>query len=1020
MGILRYCDICTYDAAWKYQPIAALEKGEQEMRDRATSLRSWVIVLAMAMAVTGFAQEVPLEFEESGDGAPGGAVSVTVSTTDGSTIQSVSWEQVAGVDASLSGADTATVTVNFSGEADYKDYLIHVLEEPPIGEDQLPPNVPPPSEEFYGGLQNRWEIVAVNPFAYEHASAVVLDVMVTTSSGTYETEHEVFASLPWQVSSGISNVPVGLTVLLNGKEQASYDWALTLPGGSSATLMDPTGQYPEFTPDVMGQYSVRVTDLETGEPVTLVVYAGTWQGVIVGQDADGRPVSDSSCTNCHNGSIAPDAFTPWAQTGHAEIATDQLNEGGHWGEGCFACHTVGYNTNSANGGFDDAADYQAFLDSGLINSENPGNWTTMLAQYPAAARMMNVQCENCHGPQMSAAHTQGDPRQNISSNVCATCHGEPLRHGRFQQWQLSAHANYELAVEEGQSGTCSKCHTGNGFLAWLPVLDGTVPGDPEDSVEVTWTEDETHPQTCQTCHDPHAIGTTSGSGETNATVRISGDTPLLLAGFVAEDVGRGAICMTCHNTRRGLKNDETWDGGDGGRAPHSGAQTDVLMGQNAYFVEVGDRSFHSLLEDSCVDCHMEATPPPDELSYNMGGTNHTFYARPEICSECHSVVTAPDVQEPTEEALNELHEMINAAYSALIAEQLDTGASLDLDGERTVSSASEITGLDFTETHGRQALGFEFADGMELEEPIQLRSIDVLPAEGDPFAFYDVIDDYLIKSGWNYLLFHSDGSLGVHNPSWTAEVIETTMVAIESGGGIIPGGGDANPVACESDYVYWTEIAARNQGAAGSVWRTDVVARNATGETANVEFILHSDNSGLVTGMGAVDPMAQGIFEDVIGALDFEGKGALEICSDQPLEVFARIYNLGDDGTFGQALDGINYSGMGEGDSARLLGLRQMQGEFRTNINVTNTGMDEAEVEITLYATDGSEVHAYTLMVGSGMSVQDIEPFRTRAGEPNVGWGFAEVEVVSGEGIVTSGSVIDSRTNDATSIPMKW
>ncbi len=38
-------------------------------------------------------------------------------------------------------------------------------------------------------------------------------------------------------------------------------------------------------------------------------------------------------------------------------------------------------------------------------------------------------------------------------------------------------------------------------------------------------------------------------------MRISGDTPMLLAGFKATNVGRAAICMTCHNSRRGLKND---------------------------------------------------------------------------------------------------------------------------------------------------------------------------------------------------------------------------------------------------------------------------------------------------------------------------------------------------------------------------------------------------------------------------------------------------------------------------------
>jgi hypothetical protein len=443
------------------------------------------------------------------------------------------------------------------------------------------------------------------------------------------------------------------------------------------------------------------------------------------------------------------------------------------------------------------------------------------------------------------------------------------------------------------------------------------------------------------------------------------------------------------------------------------------MGQNVYFVEVGQRSFHSLLEDSCVDCHMEATPPPPELSYQLGGTNHTFYARSEICSECHSVVTAEDVQGPTEDAMHELEGMIEAAYLGLLNGLLADGNSIDVDGERTITAASELSGLMFSETHGRQALWPEFSDGQELEEPIQLGGISVVPAEGDAYDLTEVIEDYLFKAGWNFLLFHADGSLGVHNPSFTTEVLEITMDQVASGGGL-PGGGDANPVACTSQYVYWTEIAAANAGSAGSVWRTDVVARNAAGSIANVEFILHTDNAGMITAEGAIDAMSQGIFEDVVGdGLGFDGKGALEICSDQPLEVVARIYNTSDDGTFGQALNGIDYAGLGTGASARLLGLRQVQGEFRTNINVTNTGMNEAEVAITLYATDGSEVHSYSLTVGSGMSVQDLEPFRTRASEPNVGWGFAEVEVVSGGGIITSASVIDSRTNDPTTIPPK-
>ena len=58
--------------------------------------------------------------------------------------------------------------------------------------------------------------------------------------------------------------------------------------------------------------------------------------------------------------------------------------------------------------------------------------------------------------------------------------------------------------------------------------------------------------------------------------------------------------------------------------------------------------------------------------------------------------------------------------------------------------------------------------------------------------------------------------------------------------------------------------------------------------------------------------------------------------------------------------------------------------------------------------------------MASGTTVQDLEPFRTRASSPNLGWGYATVEVVSGDGVHTSASVIDSRTNDATTIPMKY
>ena len=770
-----------YSSGGRNRRVPAVRFGQRWL-GLAVLLAAGLVLLAPA----GQAQAVSVSVAVTGDFVPGGTVTATASVDEGS-IQTISWTQTGGAAASISPADMNPTTMTLGAEGLYKDVLFHVLSEPPIGEDQLPPNVPLPPEPFPGGLQNRFQVVGLNPFALEEAGKVTLKVEVTTTSGPAEAEVEIHTTLPWKPKSDIRNVAIGIPVLLHGKDQASYDWTMTAPGGSTAALMDAAAQNPEFTPDIPGLYQVAVTD-EAGDPVTIDVYAGTWRGVIKGQDADGRPVADTSCTGCHNpsGMPAPDNFTPWAQTGHAEIFTNLLNTNTHYGENCFACHTVGFDPEVDNGGVDDAPDYQDFLASGLIN--NPGdNWTTMLADYPASAQLANIQCENCHGPQRGGAHRQDgssltglNARSNVSSNVCAVCHGEPLRHARFQQWQLSKHADYELAIEEGESGSCSRCHTGNGFLSWMPALADDDPTNDGDNVTVTWEEDAIHPQTCATCHDPHAIGTTSGN-DPNATVRISGDTPLLMAGFTAEDVGRGAICMTCHNSRRGLRNDASFDdtvaAGDETRAPHPPTQADNLEGQSAYLVEVPSPGSHASLKDTCATCHMEATPPPDDLAYNQGGTNHTFFASPDICSDCHAF-GAEVVQGPVEEKLHKLEGLVEEALLRLITELTWKGNSVDLNGAAIISDADDIQEIVFGESRGRQAMTVTLTDGTEVG-PVRMNSVDVLDENGMVIGeLYDFADPRLIKGGWNWLLVEHDGSKGVHNPKFITAVLDTSIVKV--------------------------------------------------------------------------------------------------------------------------------------------------------------------------------------------------------------------------------------------------
>lgn len=749
---------------------------------------------------------VVLSTSYTGDSAVGGSgtASVDIQAAAGVTVTGIQWTQVFGTPVTLGNATTADATVGLGDLAEYKDELILVLSEPPIGEDQLPPNVPLPEGEFPGGLQDRTQVVGISPFALEETGLVRLEVEVTTSAGVFTDELEIHSSLPWSISPGLRNVPIGKPVVVRSREtgSGSYTWSFArTPVGSTATLNDANTRTPYFTPDLTGEYRLLVEDGVGGEEF-LRVYAGTWRGIIVDQDVDGFPVVDSACTVCHNPTDEGDAFVPWTQTGHALAHSDNINASRFYGTRCFSCHTVGYDPGVDNGGQDEAADYQDFLDAGIMGNPSPDNWRSVLDQFPETARLGNIQCENCHGPQDSLGHGFGgppdSPRVSLSADVCGVCHGEPLRHGRFQQWQLSGHANYEVAIDESQSGSCSRCHTANGFLAWLPVLLGDEPGDPLDSVAVTWTEDEAHPQTCVTCHDPHNVGTSSGN-DPDVNIYISGDTPPLIAGFTATDLGKGAICATCHNSRRGLRNDDTFDAlsaSEKARAPHGSAQSDVLMGQNAMFVEVGTRGGHSTTGDSCVDCHMKQTPPPDILSYNFGGANHTFYAEDEVCAACHSPsLVIGDVQNSIQFLLDQVGELIGEAYIDLFAEQIAAGNTIDLNGDATITDAADVESVGFGETRGRQAIEVTFVGGGTFGL-YRLTDVDVLDGTGAVVGtLADFADDRLLKAGWNWNLFNNDGSVGVHNPTFASEALAAARDGVAA----------VSPGAFELNRSYQTE-----------------------------------------------------------------------------------------------------------------------------------------------------------------------------------------------------------------------
>jgi hypothetical protein len=321
-------------------------------------------------------------------------------------------------------------------------------------------------------------------------------------------------------------------------------------------------------------------------------------------------------------------------------------------------------------------------------------------------------------------------------------------------------------------------------LAWLPQL---MAGDPGNiTATIDWDETNVEPQTCQVCHDPHNPGDTSGEPN-NATVRVDGDTPMLPSGFQANGLGRGAMCATCHNTRNDTHNDTITSLADD-RAPHTAAQTDVLMGENAYFVTPSQRAGHSFITDTCANCHMERTDPPEELSYNLGGTNHTFRASTEICADCHGTYDGGSLTAVVGAAMHDLQTSIEASTLAHIQALAGAGETILVTGshneDETVSypdftidstNVGTITGLALVEVHGRSGMILSMGG---TDYYFRSNSDTNVSGTGNGLFQFNANGQLLAKACWNFWLVEGDGSHGIHNPSWVIDVINATQGAL--------------------------------------------------------------------------------------------------------------------------------------------------------------------------------------------------------------------------------------------------
>lgn len=548
--------------------------------------------------------------------------------------------------------------------------------------------------------------------------------------------------------NGLLNVGIETKMYFKGHFEDSSlttpTWSLFIqPLGSVATLgttmdMDSATQVISLIPDVVGTYKVAFSDGALSD--TLTINAGTYLGV------EGGTVN---CVGCHNTSIWDYKYDEWLETGHSSMLIRGLNGtlSSHYGENCISCHTVGYDPNANNGGFDDFP--FVFPDSLFV-----GQYDLTKAAYPEAMGLANIQCESCHGPgsEHFGLTSASQISNTLSTDNCALCHDSGTHHAFPEQWDYAGHDATEFdgrgfhgghsigAFKDYAGGrtSCAPCHSGAGFVAW--VKGGKAPLTEAPTPTLI---------TCATCHDPHDA--TNEHQLRIAEVELGDGTVVTY-----DQYGTGVLCMNCHRSRRDAKTyAEDPDNASTHFGAHHGPEADLLLGVNAPDFGVEFRSSpHAVAVlpgepkgNACVNCHMAGELADAEGNINLVG-GHSWNMNDaegndhvEACAPCHGDIGT---------SFKDKKYYING--------------DADLDGNGTAE------GLQ-VEVHG---LLEELGDLLPHDDEGNVRIIDD-NVEGI------VLTPAIVRSGYVYFWIEEDRSFGIHNPAFTIGLL---VAAIENLGGV--------------------------------------------------------------------------------------------------------------------------------------------------------------------------------------------------------------------------------------------
>ena len=346
----------------------------------------------------------------------------------------------------------------------------------------------------------------------------------------------------------------------------------------------------------------------------------TWQG-------------RANCAFCHEGAIAGNQLTTWAQTPHARALDTLTAIGQQNNSSCLPCHTVGF----GKGGFVDATTTPQFA---------------------------NVQCENCHGP-VSLPHGKNTvdnkarlPLVELSAKVCGGCHND-FHHPTYDEWRISPHAEVVedvaaawLTADPGSPVTitnavsrmnsCGACHSGWTRLNMIKALPDALVFS-VTNYDVAWGHAAAEtPQVCTVCHDQHALHVYTNI---NTTTTYTNQLRFPIASLIPYSYNTSMnfaqnynpyvnVCAQCHNMRGATVAGTS-------RPPHHSPQYNILIGSGGVETNTPPQGAHRNNPKQCAGCHTHRHGPDTPTPDNPFFTGHSFQPTVQACMVCHTNATGP-------------------------------------------------------------------------------------------------------------------------------------------------------------------------------------------------------------------------------------------------------------------------------------------------------------------------------------------------------------------------------------------